>query len=157
MAARKLLDGEADLAPSVRVRRLETMITLQAEAWLFRLVAANFLLLLLQMHWMWSVGAPGCLDELNFFRIVSTFVASALVNFSSPFPSRFMKRQNVSFLTPILLLIFPPPPPPQMTEFRDTIGNWFPKVKRNHPPIGRTEFSSFRDLFEYLSEPKKSD
>jgi hypothetical protein len=36
-------------------------------------------------------------------------------------------------------------------EFQEKVQRVFPKVKRNDPPVGRTEFASFRDLFEYLS------
>ena len=38
----------------------------------------------------------------------------------------------------------------QFTEFRVRVGNWLPRIPKSDPPQGRTEFSGFRDLFEYL-------
>lgn len=32
------------------------------------------------------------------------------------------------------------------------MGEKLPKIPRNDPPQGRTEFESFRDLFNYLAE-----
>lgn len=32
------------------------------------------------------------------------------------------------------------------------MGQLLPSVPRNNPPQGRTEFESFRDLFNYLAE-----
>ena len=32
------------------------------------------------------------------------------------------------------------------------MGEILPKVPKNNPPLGRTEFDSFRDLFTYLAE-----
>ncbi|CAG0924022.1 unnamed protein product [Notodromas monacha] len=38
-----------------------------------------------------------------------------------------------------------------MKDFWLKVQSIFPQVKKNEPPVGRTEFDGFRDLFEYLS------
>lgn len=39
-----------------------------------------------------------------------------------------------------------------MQEFRQKIGSIFPKVPKNNPPQGRTEFASVTDLLQYLDD-----
>ncbi|KAJ6225699.1 hypothetical protein RDWZM_004244 [Blomia tropicalis] len=39
-----------------------------------------------------------------------------------------------------------------LKDFRQKMGQLLPSVPRNNPPQGRTEFESFRDLFNYLAE-----
>lgn len=44
-----------------------------------------------------------------------------------------------------------------MEEFRYKMGNILPQIKRNNPPIGRTEFSGMNDLLNYVSEEYQRD
>ena len=44
-----------------------------------------------------------------------------------------------------------------MEEFRNKMGNILPKIKKNNPPIGRTEFSGMNDLLHYISEDYQKD
>ncbi|KAL3282481.1 hypothetical protein HHI36_005664 [Cryptolaemus montrouzieri] len=41
-----------------------------------------------------------------------------------------------------------------MEEFRMKMGSLFPKVPKNNPPVGRTEFSGLNDLLNYLQHLK---
>lgn len=45
--------------------------------------------------------------------------------------------------------------PPKLKDFRLRMGQMLPRVPRNEPQ-GRTEFESFRDLFNYLSEESET-
>ncbi|EAT37465.1 AAEL010544-PA [Aedes aegypti] len=38
-----------------------------------------------------------------------------------------------------------------MQEFRESIGNIFPRIPKNDPPRSRTEFDGLTDLMKYLS------
>ncbi|XP_062547375.1 transmembrane protein 242 [Armigeres subalbatus] len=38
-----------------------------------------------------------------------------------------------------------------MKEFRESVGNIFPRVQKNDPPRSRTEFDGLTDLMKYLS------
>uniref|UniRef100_A0A336N0C1 Transmembrane protein 242 n=1 Tax=Culicoides sonorensis TaxID=179676 RepID=A0A336N0C1_CULSO len=46
-------------------------------------------------------------------------------------------------------------------EFRETVGNALPRIRKNDPPQSRTEFEGLTDLMKYLStwksEAKKTD
>ncbi|CAH1402236.1 unnamed protein product [Nezara viridula] len=44
-----------------------------------------------------------------------------------------------------------------MEEFRYKMGSILPQIKRNNPPIGRTEFSGMNDLLSYVSEEYQKD
>lgn len=44
-----------------------------------------------------------------------------------------------------------------MEEFRNKMGSILPQIKRNNPPIGRTEFSGMNDLLNYVSEEYQKD
>ncbi|KAL1131404.1 hypothetical protein AAG570_011021 [Ranatra chinensis] len=44
-----------------------------------------------------------------------------------------------------------------MLEFRTKMGNLLPKIPKNNPPQGRTEFSGLNDLMHYLSEDYQKD
>ncbi|CAH0558358.1 unnamed protein product [Brassicogethes aeneus] len=41
-------------------------------------------------------------------------------------------------------------------EFRQKCGEILPKIKKNDPPVGRTEFSGMNDLLDYLQHLKSS-
>ncbi|KAJ8978424.1 hypothetical protein NQ317_019662 [Molorchus minor] len=41
-----------------------------------------------------------------------------------------------------------------MEEFRNKMGSVLPKIPKNDPPIGRTEFSGLNDLLDYLQHHK---
>ena len=40
---------------------------------------------------------------------------------------------------------------PQMKEFRMKVGSLLPRIPKNDPPQGRTEFSGFTDLLTYIT------
>ncbi|OTF70653.1 transmembrane protein 242-like protein [Euroglyphus maynei] len=44
-----------------------------------------------------------------------------------------------------------------LKDFRQKIGEKLPRIPRNNPPQGRTEFESFRDLFTYLAEESEKE
>jgi hypothetical protein len=37
-----------------------------------------------------------------------------------------------------------------LVEFREKVGAFLPRIPRNSPPQGRTEFSGLNDLMQYL-------
>ncbi|XP_023025589.1 transmembrane protein 242 [Leptinotarsa decemlineata] len=41
-----------------------------------------------------------------------------------------------------------------MEEFRYKVGSVLPRIPKNNPPIGRTEFSGLTDLLDYLQHQK---
>lgn len=43
-----------------------------------------------------------------------------------------------------------------MEEFRYKVGSIWPKIPKNDPPQGRTEFSGLNDLLEYLQHQKST-
>ncbi|CAG0887213.1 unnamed protein product [Darwinula stevensoni] len=51
----------------------------------------------------------------------------------------------------ISFLVFKASGAHSLVEFRKNIGSALPKIPQNDPPQSRTEFSGFRDLFEYLA------
>lgn len=40
---------------------------------------------------------------------------------------------------------------PQMKEFRMKVGSLLPRIPKNDPPQGRTEFSGLTDLLTYIT------
>ncbi|XP_014277071.1 transmembrane protein 242 [Halyomorpha halys] len=44
-----------------------------------------------------------------------------------------------------------------LEEFRYKMGSILPQIKKNNPPIGRTEFSGMNDLLNYVSEEYQKD
>lgn len=44
-----------------------------------------------------------------------------------------------------------------MEEFRNRMGSILPRIKKNDPPQGRTEFSGLNDLLLYVSEDYQKD
>lgn len=43
-----------------------------------------------------------------------------------------------------------------MQEFRYKMGSILPKIPKNDPPIGRTEFSGLNDFLDYVQHLKSS-
>ncbi|XP_044750768.1 transmembrane protein 242 [Coccinella septempunctata] len=43
-----------------------------------------------------------------------------------------------------------------MQEFRNKMGSLLPKIPKNNPPIGRTEFSGLNDLLDYVQHLKSA-
>jgi hypothetical protein len=44
----------------------------------------------------------------------------------------------------------------QLQEFRLKMGSMLPRVPRNNPPQGRTEFENLTDLLRYVSEDRSA-
>lgn len=45
----------------------------------------------------------------------------------------------------------------QMEEFRMKMGSLLPRIPKNDPPQGRTEFEGLTDLLNYVAQSHESD
>jgi hypothetical protein len=44
-----------------------------------------------------------------------------------------------------------------LSEFRERAGNLLPRIPRNNPPQGRTEFTGLNDLLQYLVDRDREE
>ena len=45
----------------------------------------------------------------------------------------------------------------QLEEFRLKVGNMLPRIPKNYPPQGRTEFENLTDLLQYIIDEDNKD